>query len=131
MPTQLRSPVEPRPARSSDARATVLERVTRAYRDRRGENLAPSGMQVDAVERRHGTGAAAVCATDVLHEDPVARGRPARGRLCAGLQFGRHFAPSEGITPQVLRVGAGGIASRTPSQPAFPPAPLVSFVSLA
>ena len=49
-----------------------------------------------------------------------------RRRLCAGLQFGRHFTPFAGITPQVLRVGAGGISSGAPSQPAFPPAPLVS-----
>jgi ABC-type nitrate/sulfonate/bicarbonate transport system ATPase subunit len=49
VPTQLRSPVEPRPARSSDARATVLERVTRAYRDRRGENLpALAGVSLRA-----------------------------------------------------------------------------------
>jgi hypothetical protein len=46
------------------------------------------------------------------------------GGPCARLQFGRHVAPFAGITPQVLRVDAGGIDSRAPSQPASPPAPL-------
>ena len=33
---------------------------------------------------------------------------PARWRRVRRLQFARHFAPFAGITPQVLRVGAGG-----------------------
>ena len=67
----------------------------------------------------------AVAAPDVSQHDRTALApswRGARGRL----QLRWHVAPFAGITPQVLRVGAGGIASRTPSQPAFPPAPLVS-----
>jgi ABC-type nitrate/sulfonate/bicarbonate transport system ATPase subunit len=49
VPTQLRSPVEPPPTRRGDGGATVLEAVSRAYRDRRGEPVpALAGISLRA-----------------------------------------------------------------------------------
>src|SRR6185437_16553321 len=127
-------------------------RLAAAARPDDREQLAARHPQRDSGERRHALAAADdERALHLAQRDRVLarrRGGPSAGarripprrglllavgalrrdrRLGAGLQVGGHFAPFAGITPQVLRVGAGGIASRTPSQPAFPPAPLVSF----
>ncbi len=111
-------------------------RLAAAARADDREQLAPRHAQRDAGEGRY-TLAAPVreCALDRLQLDRAAHRRIGLARRLrsaerapgAGLQFGGHFAPFAGITPQVLRVGAGGATLPGAISAGLPPAPLVSF----
>ena len=68
---------------------------------------APARSETSASACTSSPPALAVAAADVLEHDRRARRRPPAAAARRGLQFGRHFAPFAGITPQVLRVGAG------------------------
>jgi len=66
--------------------------------------------QRDVGQRLDGLAAAvAVGVRDRVELEPPTGGLQLGRWLCAVLNVGRHFAPFAGITPQVQRVGAGGI----------------------